>query len=422
MKCWICNPFDRLPVEAGSLGRYARLSEALADLGHSVTWWTADFSHSLKLARRADEVTPKTNCAIRLIAVRPYQKNVSLQRIRSHRDYARNLLLALSAESERGDCPDLIVVSLPPIGATAKVVHWARESAIPIVVDVQDVWPDSFRLLMPPGLLFDALSRVLFWYARRSVVRALEQADRVTATCQTYAEWAKAYGGQVEQFYYLGAASRRPGSCSTELHGIRHSGKLHVLYAGSMGRVYDLKTIIYAVAILKARGHLIRLDFAGGGQQEAALGALVMSLGLSDCVQIHGFLDRQAFDALLQSADVGVIGMHASSQVAMPNKIADYLSAGLAIANSLPGELESKLSEYGCGYSYQAGKPESLCGVLRPFLENPEMLVAAKAAACRLFDAEFDADKIYPNYASWLARIVHQLDRNELFSSDLVNK
>ncbi|MBR1921951.1 MAG: glycosyltransferase WbuB, partial [Kiritimatiellae bacterium] len=87
MRVWIENPFDGLPVEGHRPQRYWLMAEAFARAGHAVTLWTSDFSHATKLPRRLTQAGPDA-FALRLVATRPYARNVSLARIRSHRAYA----------------------------------------------------------------------------------------------------------------------------------------------------------------------------------------------------------------------------------------------------------------------------------------------------------------------------------------------
>src|SRR5690606_25873676 len=80
---WIFNPFDDVPGE-GKPQRYWRVAEELARRGHEVVWWSSDFSHRRKDRRKAPDGA-EIPFAIRLVATPPYQRNISLARIRNHR-------------------------------------------------------------------------------------------------------------------------------------------------------------------------------------------------------------------------------------------------------------------------------------------------------------------------------------------------
>lgn len=180
---------------------------------------------------------------------------------------------------------------------------------------------------------------------------------------------------------------------------------LRLLYLGSMGRVYDFPTLVEAVLHLLGQGVAVRLDLVGEGEQRAALEQRVKAAGRQAAITFHGYLSGGALAEVMASADVGVVPMHPESQVAVPYKACDYLAAHLPLVNSLPGELESKLNEYGCGRSYQAGDVESLIEALRLWLESADALAEAKAGARQLFEAHLNAEKIYPAYAKWLGSV-----------------
>ncbi|MBQ8125572.1 MAG: hypothetical protein IJ173_06730, partial [Kiritimatiellae bacterium] len=96
MRVWIENPFDTLPLEGGRPLRFWLMAAAFARAGHEVVYWTSDFNHITKRKRvfvRAGEEDSRGGAAARredvpfaveLIPTKPYAKNVSLARVRSH--------------------------------------------------------------------------------------------------------------------------------------------------------------------------------------------------------------------------------------------------------------------------------------------------------------------------------------------------
>ena len=75
----------------------------LRSLGYETVYYTSDFDHTSKKVFRC------TVPGCRQIHVRPYQKNLSLSRILSHRDFARLVFRELEQ-----DPPDVVVAQLPP--------------------------------------------------------------------------------------------------------------------------------------------------------------------------------------------------------------------------------------------------------------------------------------------------------------------
>ena len=119
----------------------------------------------------------------------------------------------------------------------------------------------------------------------------------------------------------------------------------------------------------------------------------------------HGLLDRGAYVKLLSGCDVGLVCVKPESLVAMPYKACDYAAAGLAIVNSLPGELATLVAEHRAGLPYAAGDAESLAAAIATLAGDRRTLLAMRQSARRMAEAEFDRDKTFPRFAEWLEGI-----------------
>jgi len=117
-------------------------------------------------------------------------------------------------------------------------------------------------------------------------------------------------------------------------------------------------------------------------------------------VRAHGYLDRDALQALLETCDIGIIPMNADSWVGIPYKLCDYAQAGLAVVSSLAGESASLLSKYRCGATYRPGDVQSLAAAIR------KAAVLDRAGAHRMCAEELDAAKIYAEYVKRTEKLV----------------
>ena len=86
----------------------------------------------------------------------------------------------------------------------------------------------------------------------------------------------------------------------------------------------------------------------------------------------------------------------------MPNKACDYAAAGLALVNSLPGELQALVERHGAGLSYRAGDSASLATVIASLADDRQRLKTMRQRARELAATEFDRERIYPRFAAWL--------------------
>ncbi len=405
MNIWLCNPFDNLEEEGARPQRYALLSAELARRGHEVVWWTSSFSHARKAPRAATSGAPLAHSyrnangvLMRLIDAPPYARNVSLRRILNHRAFARKWRLeALNAvEIKELPRPDLIVTSLPPL-ATHETARALRDTfACRLAVDVQDAWPEAFEGLLPfPSPLRRLLARIFFGSARAVARRAYLTADCLTAVGGEYLETAREYGADAPMAVFrLGIADIAKDAAPVA------DGPLRLVYGGNMGASYDLATLIRAVRVIDAEApSSVRLDLAGTGPAEAALRRSAEGCG---AIAFHGFLRRSEYETVLRQGEIGIVPMFARSCVAVPNKLADYAAAGLAILSCLPGETEALVTANKAGRTYRAGDAANLAEVLRALSADRAALRTMRENALALARREFRASSIYPDLCDFI--------------------
>ena len=391
MTVWIQNPFDNLPSEGYRKQRYWMMCEAFVRAGHDVVFWTSSFSHARKTTREEgwerEEGKGKREkeIEVRFIPTLPYSKNVSLARIRSHRAYARTWCsLALSSlPSSLFPLPSLIITSTPTLSAAAVALDLGRAFGAKVVVDVMDAWPETFERLAPKGLRW--LTKPFLLGMRRTARRIYREADLVTGVCERYRELT---GRSDYYLAYHGIEGKREegiGKRDDEWFAGANR-KIRLVYAGNLGKTYDLATVVKAVE----QNSDFELDVAGFGEFKC------------DCprVRFHGLLAESDLQALLQQSDIGIVPMRADSWVGVPYKFCDYSKAGLAIVSSLGGESSALLEKYRCGVTYRAGDPSSLSAAVR------KAMTLNRGASRTMCADEFDATKIYDAYAERVCRLL----------------
>ena len=385
MLVWIQNPFDNLPAEGYRKQRYWLMAEAFLRAGHRVVYWTSDFSHARKGKREEGRAGREEDIEVRLIPTFPYSKNVSLARIRSHRAYARdwkrlaldsgNRTIEQSEQSEQSNKPSLIISSCPTLSAAAAALEIGHALDAKVVIDVQDAWPETFERLAPKGLR--VLAKLALTPLRLKARRISREADLVTGVCDAYRELT----GRSDYWRaYLGIEAE--GDCPSSRHedAAGAADAVRLVYAGGLGKTYDLKTLVAAVEANRE----MTLDVAGFGDFSCACPR----------VKFHGMLSAEDLRKLYATCDIGVIPMNDDSGVGLPNKIFDYAAAGLGIVSSLSGESAAILKKYGCGTTYNPGDVASLTAAIR------QATALASGASRTMCAAEFDARKIYDDYVS----------------------
>ena len=421
LSVWLVNPFDDIPGEGLPPLRYWTLARVLAARGHDVIWWTATWSHRRKAIRSAPlGIREDEGFAVRLVAVRPYDKDASLARIGSHRDFGKTFerLANESVSSGQLERPDIILASLPPLESPEAAARLAKKLDATFVLDLMDLWPETFDRLLPgPGFLKRLIAPFILGGMLKRRQALVAAADAVSAATKTYADSAlrDAPESLPRHVCYVGAYPQEFSSPPRLMNHVPAAGTdqsaspepvaIECVYAGTLEASQDLDVLAGAARLLSAAGVKATIHVAGTGAGEASLTRAADAIGGSCWLQVHGLLPRQAYVNLLSRCDVGLVCVKPESLVAVPYKACDFAAAGLAIVNSLPGELQRLIDEHAAGVAYTAGDAASLARAITGFAADRSRLNACRQGARRLAAAEFDRERTYPKFADWLETV-----------------
>lgn len=120
--------------------------------------------------------------------------------------------------------------------------------------------------------------------------------------------------------------------------GIAEDSKV-ILYMGSFFYFSGLPEVIRAFARSEGQEHLVLI---GGGEQDKELRELVSELGIENRVTFTGFISFEHLPGYLKIADIAINPMHRSlvANAAIPNKVIQYLGAGLPVVSTRLDGLE----------------------------------------------------------------------------------
>lgn len=411
MNVWLINPFDPLPGEEEQLGRYARLAYALRDAGHQVIWWSSDFSHRFKRPIRGEAVNAESqrqHITVKLVNTPPYASNVSFARIRNHRQFAKRL----ADEATRGNRPDIILASSPPLESAAWAAQFGRSNNIPCVIDIQDQWPDNFAPLLPPIVAW--VGPLLLKPFYRLEQSAYTGAVAFTGVAIGYVDRGISIGGAKPHARQMPLGvdlaildplfeeGRRPFFAKTS---VIKRDQFTLLYSGSLSRNYDVDTIVRAAGILWPEfGHKLQIQISGKGENLTSLIELADDVAAMQVV-FRGFLPFRKWAKTLSRVDAGINAAYPSAKIYLPNKIFYYLAAGLPVLNCIPGECAELVESERCGINYQSGDPESCANAVRQLLADRARTQEMSQNSRRLAETRFDRAIISREFVRFLEEV-----------------
>ena len=146
---------------------------------------------------------------------------------------------------------DVIYVWHPPltVGVSAWVISKLKRA--PFVYDVQDLWPESALAsgLMRPGRLVEGLYRLADWVYTR--------APRVLVVSQAAADYLRQRGVDARKItvahHWLDTSPFERESSRDVRAEFGFGHKFVVMFAGNLGMVQGLETVIETAALLRDR-------------------------------------------------------------------------------------------------------------------------------------------------------------------------
>ena len=394
MRVWLVTAAEPIPSDGVRPMRFMGLARALAGRGHDVTIWTQTFFHHTKRHRfPADTEYAAEGYRVVVLRAFGYRTNVSLRRYASHWRFARRLAAAMP----QSPAPDVVISSLPPLDTAAAAADYCARRGIPFLVDIIDPWPDVFVDLLPPAL--QPAGRVVSSPLRRRAVRIVRSAHAVTAISRRYAAWAEALAAPRPVATAVFHPAVQLGAFDPLARDPRDGSALRVVYAGALGRAYDLDCVIDCARLLAAEGAAIEFAIAGAGPERARLER--RAEGLAN-VRFLGWLDAPALARLLAASDLGLACYRRDATQTVTYKLFEYAGAGLPIVCSLDGEMGEMIREAGVGCTYRAEDPADLARVLRTEDAARDDVAHMRGRARAFAEARGDAERVYGAMAALL--------------------
>lgn len=388
-KVLIIANFMRLPWEGGN-SRFPYIAKLTDREKVEVEIITTSFSHSEKMQREVTEQNRNSiDYKITLLDEPGYKKNVSLKRFYSHHVLAKNLKKYL----EKQEKPDIIYCSIPSLDVAKAAADFARKNNIKFIIDVQDIWPEAFKMVFNIPII----SNIIFYPMQKMADKIYASADEIIAVSETYANRAarvnKKYNNKLSVF--LGTDLEYFDLLEKENHIEYSDDKVRLVYIGTLGHSYDLKFTIDALRILKNKGiNNIKFMVMGTGPLKEQFENYAKLKEID--AEFTGRLDYNKMVGTLCACDIAVNPISKGAAQSIINKVGDYAAAGLPVVNTQECEEYRNLVEgYNFGYNCDNDNPQELAEKIEILYNDINLRKELGANNRRLAEEKFDRRKTY---------------------------
>jgi glycosyltransferase involved in cell wall biosynthesis len=302
---------------------------------------------------------------------------------------------------------DRILVRDLPLAPTA--IHVGRRLGVPVVLDmaenypamIRDLWTtDSTkfgdRLVRNPKAV-EAVERWTLQRIDHTLVVVEESRDRLVSELGVDPSTITVVGNtpslsRIVRGESPTVAAGEPPSETTP--------PLRLIYLGLLEHARGLGAIIEAVAICHDRGVPVELTVIGDGRASEDFRRQADSLRLTETqVRFHGYVPYEDALLLLEESEVGVIPHLANESwnTTIPNKLFDYMAAGLAILTSEARPTRRVVESAGAGVSFEGGSASSAAGAIEQLQRRDsliEMGRRGRRAVLEEFNWERDQERL----------------------------
>lgn len=268
--------------------------------------------------------------------------------------------------------PDVVHVYQGPATIVLPAIVLKLLFGVPYVLDVQDMWPES---VLGSGMLrFRSLASILHFWCDLTY----HLAAKIVVLSPGYKQAIMQRGvpaDKIEVVYNWcddSQESAPEGDDDTDPFGL--NGYFNVIYAGNLGKVQALDSVIRAADLLKEEFPRLRMVFVGDGVDGERLKKNVDN---EKIINVR-FIPRQPvarIGSILKKSDALLIHLRDDplSRIGIPQKTQAYLAAGRPIIMAMRGDAANLLKSAGAGVTCEQENPENIAAAIRILIQmSPE--------------------------------------------------
>ncbi len=338
---------------------------------NEVTVFSTDFVHAKKTTRTESKYRDFI-----LFPTKKYKKNLSVERLLSHWDYAKRVF----REVEKIN-PDLLYVLIPSNSNAYRAVKYCKKHKnTKLIIDIIDMWPESFPLKK-----FEKLPPFKIWRNLRD--KSLEKADYVIAECGLYFErLGKRVEGIPKEVLYFA----KQGTNTDKTPNLPE-GKINLCYLGAVNNIIDIPFISKMISEISKIIPTI-LHIIGSGERMEEFKEAAKNAGAE--VIDHGIIyDANEKQKIFNICHFGINAMKDTVCVGLTMKSVDYFDGGLPILNNIKGDTTTLVEKYSAGFNVTEETMDSVAEKI--FLLKNEDFENMRKNAISLFDQNLSTEVFY---------------------------
>lgn len=263
-----------------------------------------------------------------------------------------------------------------------------------LIYDFHEAYAEQF----PPGT-YTKMWQLFYSFLEKNLIK---KSDRLITVCESLRNWAIECYGLSEIAVIMNASTYvKPDILA------KNGGEKIVLYHGIYMKDRGLEQLVESAKYFAPETKLI---LRGKGKVEPILRSIVKNERLEDKVEFVPPVKMEELVKYASEADIGIIpyiATNLNNKFATPNKLFEYMMAGLAIAGSDLPELRNIIIGNNLGKVFDPTDPKDIARAINEMLSDKELLTEMKnnslKAARDKYNWEKESQKLIALYETLCA-------------------
>lgn len=301
--------------------------EILSLRGHEITFLEFDEARKFWQAKQGPKremISGRVHSQAKVDLTRPFQLGIpGLDRLLA----TITVIPALNSLLRKGNFDAVVLYAVPTYGL--QTLWLAKKHDVPVVFRALDVSHKIRSSFLSPAIKW--VERLLY-----------KQVDLLSANNPAMADYCQGLGKRTKAtLVHYPPLDLSHFQNAKRDQGLRRSLGLNytdqvLVYMGSFFYFSGLKAALKEFANLVANNRKFKFLLIGGGEQDGELRKLVQDNRIQDQVVFTGFIEYRELPRYLKLADVAVNTLEPTlvANVAFPNKVLQYMAAGLPVVST----------------------------------------------------------------------------------------
>lgn len=285
----------------------------------------------------------------------PNHDQSAIKRVLNYVSFATSSLLYGLLMARRAD---VVYAYHPPltVGMTAALIRAFRW--IPVVYDIQDMWPDTLRAtgMIGSAKVLSLVAAVCNWVYRRM--------DHIVVLSPGFKRLLIERGvpeSKVDVIYNWADEASLTAPQGTLPESFPKGDQFRIVFAGNMGKAQALDSVLDAASLLQAQGSRVCWVLLGGGVEVGRLQRRAAEMQLRNVVFLPP-VPMAEVGTFLNAADALLVHLRKDPlfQITIPSKTQAYMAVGKPLLMAVDGDAADLVSLSGGGVIAESESAQAL--------------------------------------------------------------